>query len=892
MLTKIFKKILGDYNLKEIQKLEPLVEHINQLADKYDKELKDEDYAAKTEEFKKRIEEGKPLDEILPEAFALVKSACRNLLGTSWKVRGQDKEWDMVPYDVQIIGALILHEGKIAEMKTGEGKTLVCTLPVYLNALTGKGVHVVTVNNYLANRDAEWMGGLYKFLGLTVGVTDHGQSHEDKKAAYNCDITYGTNNEFGFDYLRDNMARSQERRVQKKLHYAIVDEVDSILIDEARTPLIISAPAAESTDKYNKYSRLVSELKENTHYNIDEKGKTAALSEEGIAKMEELLGMGNIYTEGGFQEVNHIEQALKAQTVYQKDVDYMVQDGQVVIVDAFTGRLMPGRRYSGGLHQAVEAKEGVEIKRESKTLATITFQNYFRMFEKLGGMTGTAITESEEFASIYNLEALEIPTNKPVRRGDKPDAIYKNLKGKYQAIVERVQELNKKGQPVLIGTVSVEKSELLSKLLKQKALKHNVLNAKYHEQEAEIVAKAGEKGAVTIATNMAGRGTDIKLGKGVKSLGGLYIIGTERHESRRIDNQLRGRSGRQGDPGETQFFVSMEDDLMRLFGSESIKKMMEFLKVPDEMAIQNKRISKSIENAQKMVEGKHFDIRKHLVEYDDIMNKHRELMYKRRNEVLEAEDIKNEILLLMEKEIENTVLSHIQSREVQAKKGPRFDYEEIIETVNTIHRTPVRPLQPSDIKGTEDEERMIEKLKKYLWDEYTEREKSVPDYDKKEGSKLLRMAEKDIYFRVIDSLWMQHIDEMSHLRENVALRSFGQRDPLTEYKAEAFKLFGELQENIQKTTVNTIFKIQIREQAEQPLQAHEPQNIRTNEAAIERVMGGNRASVGTEIARGGSVQRSTFDAEPGPGEKQEKVGRNDPCPCGSKKKYKKCCGKN
>lgn len=889
MIEKVFKKIFGDYNLKAVKKLEPLVEHINQLEEKFSKELKDEDFPKKTAEFRKQLAEGKEMEELLPEAFALVKAACRRLLGTKWEVRGREIEWDMVPYDVQIIGAIILNQGKATEMKTGEGKTLACTMPVYLNTLTGKGSHVVTVNNYLAARDAEWMGGVYKFLGLTVGVIEHGQSHEDKKAAYACDVTYGTNNEFGFDYLRDNMSRDLNQCVQGPLNYAIVDEVDSILIDEARTPLIISAPAEESTQKYQRYSQLIPQLKENVHYNVDEKAKTAVLSEEGIAKMEELLGVENIYTEGGFQEANHIEQALKAHTVYQKDVDYMVKDGEVIIVDAFTGRLMPGRRYSAGLHQAVEAKEGVEIKRESRTLATITFQNYFRMYGKLAGMTGTAMTEAEEFASIYGLETLAIPTHKPVVRVDKSDAIYKNLNGKYQAMADKIKDLHKKGQPVLVGTVSVEKSELISKLLKTQGVPHNVLNAKYHEKEAEIVAKAGQKGAVTIATNMAGRGTDIKLGPGVKELGGLYVIGTERHESRRIDNQLRGRSGRQGDPGKTQFYVSMEDDLMRLFGAEGIKKMMELLKVPDDMSIQNKRISKSIENAQKMVEGKHFDIRKHLVEYDDIMNKHRELMYRRRRQTLEADDIKNDILLLMEKEVENIVLTHVQSQAVQDKKGPKFDYQEIIETMNTVHRVPKNPLTVQNIEGILDEEKMIDKLKNYLWDEYKEREKTVPDYNEKEGSTLLRKAERDIYFRVVDGLWMQHIDEMSHLRENVALRSFGQRDPLTEYKSESFRLYGELQENIQKTTVNTIFKIRVRAQAEQDLTAHTPQNIQTNEKVIQKFLSGRRPSVGTAISQAGSVQKSTFDVEPG--QKQEKVGRNDPCPCGSGKKYKKCCGK-
>jgi len=881
MITKILNKILGDYNLKEIRKLEPVVEYINKLEEQYQHDLKDEDIPRKTEEFKKRIAEGESLDDILPEAFALVKNACRRLVGKKWEVRGREITWDMVPYNVQIIGGLVLHHGKIAEMKTGEGKTLVCTMPLYLNALTGKGTHLVTVNSYLASRDAEWMGGLYRFLGLTVGVIEHAQSHADKQAAYNCDITYGTNNEFGFDYLRDNMVRSLNQCVQRKLNYAIVDEVDSILIDEARTPLIISAPAEESTSKYMKYAQLIPQLQENKDFNIDEKIKTAILTEEGIKKMEDLLGMENIYAEGGFQEVNHIEQALKAHTVYKKDVDYMVKDGEVIIVDSFTGRLMPGRRYSAGLHQAIEAKEGVEVKRESKTMATITFQNYFRMYGRLAGMTGTAMTEAEEFGSIYNLDTISIPTNKPVKRLDRPDAIYKNQRGKYMAIAAKTKELHEKGQPVLIGTVSIEKSELLSGLLKSQGIKHEVLNAKQHEKEAEIVAKAGQKGAVTIATNMAGRGTDIKLGEGVTDLGGLYIMGTERHESRRIDNQLRGRAGRQGDQGETQFYVSMEDDLMRLFGADSIKKMMEFLRVPDDMVIENRRISKSIENAQKAVEGRHFDIRKHLVEYDDVINRHREIMYGRRRQVLESENIKNDILILIEKEVENIVLTH-----VNAKGSQKFDYKEIHETMHALHSDPSNPLSMQELEGIEYEEKMIEVLKKYLTLEYLEKEKTIPDYKESEGgSKILRKVERDIYFRIMDSLWMQHIDEMSHLRENVALRSYGQRDPLVEYKGESYKLFQDMQTEIQRSTVNTLFKLKVKEQP-QPVSIKEPAHLRTNEAQIDSVLGPNRAN------SSGTVTRSTFDSgTSAPATAMPKVGRNEPCPCGSGKKFKKCCGK-
>ncbi|OGJ49895.1 preprotein translocase subunit SecA, partial [Candidatus Peregrinibacteria bacterium RIFOXYB2_FULL_32_7] len=581
MLREIIAKIIGDSNAKYIRSLQPLVDKINILEQEYDRILKLEDFPKKTEEFKKRIKDGESLDSILPEAFALVKNACRKLQGRSWKVREHDKIWDMIPYDVQLIGGIALHQGKISEMKTGEGKTLVATMPLYLNALNGKGAYLVTVNDYLAHRDSEWMRGIYEFLGLTVGVIYNHQKTDEKEKAYACDITYGTNNEFGFDYLRDNMATRIDDVVQKYLHYAIVDEVDSILIDEARTPLIISAPAEDSTDKYMTYARLVKNLKENEDYNIDEKQKTAVLTEEGIAKMEKFLGVENIYTEKGFQEVNHIEQALKAISVYEKDVDYVINNNEIIIVDEFTGRLMPGRRFSSGLHQAIEAKEGVAIKRESKTLASISFQNYFRLFKRLAGMTGTALTEAEEFTKIYGLEVIVIPTNKPVKRDDSHDAIYKNEKAKFNAVCKEVKEINEKGQPVLIGTISIEKSEKLSNLLKQAGISHTVLNAKYHEKEAEIIAKAGEKNAVTIATNMAGRGTDIKLGDGVKDLGGLYIIGTERHESRRIDNQLRGRAGRQGDPGISQFYVSMDDQVMRIFGGDRIKKVMDTLNLPD-----------------------------------------------------------------------------------------------------------------------------------------------------------------------------------------------------------------------------------------------------------------------------------------------------------------------
>jgi len=867
MLETIINKVIGDPNTRLLKRISPLVDQINEFDEKYQKELSDEDIPKKTEEFKDRLakaqnddEQKQLIEELLPEAFALVKNACRRLIGKQWQVRGESKEWDMIPFDVQLLGGIVMHQGNIAEMKTGEGKTLVCTMPAYLNALTDKGVFVVTVNDYLATRDAEWMSGLYEYLGLTVGTISHGQSREEKKAAYNCDIIYGTNNEFGFDYLRDNMATTLENVVQRNLNYAIVDEVDSILIDEARTPLIISAPAQESTLKYKQYAVLINQLEENTHYNIDEKAKTATLSEDGIAKMEQLLGVENIYTDAGFSEVHHIEQALKAITVFKKDTDYVVKDGEIIIVDEFTGRLMEGRRYSNGLHQAIEAKEGVEIKRESRTLATVTFQNYFRLFNKLAGMTGTALTEAEEFGKIYGLDTYAIPTNKPIARDDKNDSIYKNTKGKYISIAKKVKELNDKGQPVLVGTISIEKSEALSGLLKKEGVKHNVLNAKQHEKEAEIVANAGQKGAVTIATNMAGRGTDIKLTEEVKTLGGLFVIGTERHESRRIDNQLRGRSGRQGDAGASQFFVSMEDDLMRLFGAERIKKMMEFMKIPDDMPIENRTISKSIESAQKKVEGHHFDMRKHLVEYDDVMNSHREIIYKRRRKILESKNIKNDIVILIEKEAESIVLNNTHGRKVE-----EWDYKEMSETLNALHKDAINPIPQEELEKIAIEEDLIEKIKTHLFEEYTQREKILPD------ESIMRNLERHIYLRVIDTLWMEHIDEMSYLRERVSLMGYGQRDPLLEYKQRGYETFQKLLSSIETSTVNTLFKIRLEEQiaAPEPTPKETPQTMQTNEEDIESNLTGKNQS----------TEKS-----------QKKVGPNEPCPCGSGKKYKKCCG--
>ena len=896
MLEKIINRIIGDQNKKAIKKINPIVEKVNELEKIYSETLKnDEDFPNKTLEFKERLAKGEKLDDLLPEAFALVKAACRRLLGRKWMVRGRERVWDMVPFDVQVVGGIVLHQGKIAEMKTGEGKTLVCTMPFYLNALTGHGVYLVTVNDYLANRDAEWMGGLYNFLGLSVGVVVHENTPEEKKAAYKCDITYGTNNEFGFDYLRDNMAESLDHLVQRDLYYAIVDEVDSILIDEARTPLIISAPAEESTQKYMRYSQLVNYLTENEDFNIDEKQRAATLTEVGIKKMEKLLGVENIYTEAGFLEVHHIEQALKAKAIFKKDTDYVVRDGEVIIVDEFTGRLMPGRRYSEGLHQAIEAKEDVEVRKESKTLATVTFQNYFRLFKKLAGMTGTAATEAEEFLKIYGLDTIIIPTNKPIKRSDHQDAIYKNQKAKYMAVVKKSKELHDKGQPVLIGTISIEKSEILSKLLQLHGVPHSVLNAKFHEKEAEIIARAGEKKAVTIATNMAGRGTDIKLSEGVEELGGLFILGTERHESRRIDNQLRGRAGRQGDRGATTFFVSMEDDLMRLFGGDRVQKMMEFLKIPDDMPIENGLISRSIESAQKKVEGRNFDIRKHLVEYDDVINYQREIIYKKRREVLKSNTIKNDIIVLLENEIEKIVLNNTSSKEQEG-----WDYKEIVETVRAIHRNPSIPFEINDIEGIKDREEMIEKIKTYFFKEYEEREKLVPD------TEILRRIERTIYLHIIDTLWMEHIDNLNSIRESVSFRGYAQRDPLIEYKQESFEAFEKMMSDIQSNTVNTLFKLNIQRQAPvRIINADLPKVLNTNEGDIKEVTSGHErggSNILRAIAANQAMKKSVMEganpavarvyAAPKVDSKYADAGRNDPCPCGSGKKFKKCHGIN
>lgn len=914
MLRNLLARLVGDTNEREVGKLKPLVTRINALELEYHA-LSDDALKAKTAEFKQRIANGESLDELLPEAFAVVKNACRRLVGTKHVVRGHELTWQIIPYDTQLLGGIVLHRGKIAEMKTGEGKTLVCTFPLYLNALAGKGVHLVTVNNYLARRDAEWMSLLFNYLGLTVGVVEHGMDSTARRAAYACDITYGTNTEFGFDYLRDNMARDAADCVQRTLNYAIVDEVDSILIDEARTPLIVSAPAEESTDKYRQYAGLIGKLTRDVDYAIDEKQKTATLTEAGIKKMESLLGLTNIYTEAGFDEVHHIEQSLKAVAVFRRDKDYVVTDGEVVIVDEFTGRLMPGRRWSDGLHQAVEAKEGVDVKRESKTLATITLQNYFRMYGKLAGMTGTALTEAEEFHKIYRLEVVVIPTHRPVARQDLADAVYKTERGKLNAVVAKVKELNAKGQPVLVGTVTIEKSERISDLLKAAGVSHVVLNAKHHEREAEIVAGAGERGAVMIATNMAGRGTDIKLGEGVAELGGLAILGTERHESRRIDNQLRGRAGRQGDPGMSEFYVSMEDSLMRLFGGAKMQSLMDALNVPEDMPIQNGMISNSIESAQKKVEAHNFEMRKHVVEYDDVMNKHREIIYSRRRKILEHADIATEIQKLLAEEADAVI-----DVETAGLPPAEWDVEKIAAALRRVCDNVGEPLTSVRIAQFDNVNELKTFAVEYFKSAYAARFAHLPE------AAPLRHAERQVYLSTIDKLWMEHLENMTYLREKVSLRGYGQRDPLIEYKGEAYELFATLLGNIRATTVGTLCHLNITLTPHTPaatarLTPVMPTKLTTNEneiveamakeftpeaqkelaAAAKAVLTPNQQLAGlgkageatiraddmseVEVAKASNPTVIRVESNDTP-----TIGRNDPCPCGSGKKYKKCCG--
>ncbi|MEA3463986.1 MAG: preprotein translocase subunit SecA [Patescibacteria group bacterium] len=959
---KILNIFFKDPNVKIIKSLQPIVDKINSLESRF-KKMSDKELRGMTEEFREMLGvkalphtsslqgdgeistpyerggEGEVLDDILPEAFAVVREAAKRALGQRH-------------YDAQLIGGIILHQGQIAEMRTGEGKTLVATLPLYLNALTGKGVQLVTVNDYLSRVGAGWMAPVYHLLGLTIGViihdaaliydpeyTDESQYDErlkhfravERAEAYKCDVLYGTNNEFGFDYLRDNMAPSIDRMAQRELHYAIVDEVDSILIDEARTPLIISAPAEESTGKYYKFAQLVQRLKENEDYNIDEKMRVATLTEAGIGRMEKWLGVDNIYTSGGIREVHHIEQALKARTLFKHDRDYVVKDGEVIIVDEFTGRLMQGRRYSEGLHQAIEAKEGAQIQRESQTLATITFQNYFRMYNKLAGMTGTAITEAEEFAKIYNLETVIVPTNKPMQRQDMNDLIYRTEQGKFKAVAKEIKERNKKGQPVLVGTISIEKNELLGEMLECEGVKARILNAKHHEKEAKIIAEAGKFGSVTIATNMAGRGVDIVLEEKVKELGGLHVIGTERHEARRIDNQLRGRAGRQGDPGSSQFYVSMEDDLMRIFGGDRMKNLMATLRVPEDMPIENRIVSRSIESAQRKVEGNNFDIRKHLVEYDDVINKHREVIYKRRKEILElAEYHKNTeipmlakrvrdsgshvetrklsdvILEMVENEIEQVVSFHTSEDAIKD-----WNLEEIYQVASTIF--PVEKKLKSDLFDYAKDGGKLDKAKartsiiEHLLSLADNSYKNISLQAKETGLDWQEI-EKAILIRSIDTLWIEHLEAMAHMRQGIGLRGYGQRDPLIEYKKEAYGLYNELNNLIQKQVVYSIFKVGQVQGFSAPGLADRARQF----TAPAKVADSSTASFSGFSAQGGqanadNISTSGFKSKDNNNAglvKQKmknvngkKVGRNDPCPCGAKKadgtpkKYKHCCGK-
>lgn len=784
MFDKFFDRLFNGSNEKEIKKIRKIVEQqINPLEDGL-KKLSDSSLANKTNEFKARLAKGETLDDILPEAFAVIREASRRVLG-------------MRHFDTQLIGGIILHRGNIAEMCTGEGKTLVATAPVYLNALEGKGVHVITVNDYLAKRDSEWMGQVYKFLGLSVGLIIHDLDFNQRKIAYNSDITYGTNNEFGFDYLRDNMVTSLDQMVQRPLHYCLIDEVDSILIDEARTPLIISGPGQKSTDAYYTVAKLVPQLKKEEDYTIDEKQKTVAPTEAGVAKMEKLLHVENLYDAENL-ELNHLfVQALRAQTMMTRDKDYVVKDGEVVIVDEFTGRLMYGRRYSDGLHQAIEAKEGLEVQRESQTLATITFQNYFRMYDKLAGMTGTAKTEEQEFIKIYGLPVLQVPTNKPIQRKDLPDVIFKNKRGKYKAVVREVERRHATGQPMLIGTTSIEQSEELSHMLDQANIPHSVLNAKYHEREAAIVALAGQKGAVTIATNMAGRGTDISLGEGVAELGGLAIIGTERHESRRIDNQLRGRAGRQGDPGSSQFFLSLEDDLLRIFGGDNIKSFMEKMGLEEDEPINSRMVSNAIQKAQKRVEARNFDIRKYVLEYDDVMNQQRKVVYDQRRKILEGEDMKDQIL---------SMVDNIIDKGMETYADPKL-YPEEWDFAGLLKYAEKYFLAPGDLKLEEIEdmsrEEVEDKLKTMAHETYNAREESI-------GSPMMRELEKAVMLKVVDSKWMEHLDDMDMLKEGISLRSYGQRNPIVEYKVEAFDIFEEMQQAMMETIILYLYHIQIR----------------------------------------------------------------------------------
>ncbi len=774
MVLNFLTKVFGSKNERELKLFEPIVEQINALEPEV-QALSDEQLKARTAAFKQRIDQGEALDDMLPEAFATVREASVRTL-------------KMRPFDAQLIGGIVLHQGKIAEMKTGEGKTLAATLPAYLNALSGKGVHIITVNDYLARRDTEWMGNIYKFLGLSVGTILHGLDDEERKAAYSCDITYGTNNEFGFDYLRDNMKFDYDSLVQVHLNFAIVDEVDSILVDEARTPLIISGPAEKSTDLYYQINSLIPRLSKDTHYTIDEKARNATLSEDGVAKAENLLQIDNLFDSKNIELLHHINQALKAHTLFKLDVDYIVKNGEVIIVDEFTGRLMPGRRYSEGLHQALEAKEGVKIENENQTLATVTFQNYFRMYTKLSGMTGTADTEAAEFKKIYDLDVVVIPTNMEMIRTDFPDVIYKTRKEKFNAAIDEIIELNKAGQPVLVGTISIDVSENLSKKLKKRGVKHTVLNAKIHEAEAEIIAQAGQRGAVTISTNMAGRGTDIVLGEGVTDLGGLHILGTERHESRRIDNQLRGRSGRQGDPGSSRFYLSLEDDLLRIFGGERITGIMEKLGMQEGEPIEHNMISRAIENAQAKVEGHNFEIRKQLIEYDDVMNQQRDVIYRQRREALSGKDLRDSVMEMIRDKAEALAGIHVGDK----AHVEDWDLNEIQEAVYKQFNFRLDDFDGETLDGL-NRDGLAEMIFEAAGKRYEEREAAI-------GADEFRQLERVVMLQTVDSLWKDHLLSMDHLKEGIGLRGYAQQNPLIVYKKEGYELFQDMIERVKEET--------------------------------------------------------------------------------------------
>lgn len=864
---KVLDKVFRFLERKKLQKLEEVAAIVNAHEDDV-KELTDAQLKAKTDEFRKRIEDGESLDDLLPEAFAVVREVAKRTLS-------------MRHFDVQIMGGIALHQGKVAEMKTGEGKTLVATLPVYLNALLGKGVHVVTVNDYLAKRDVQWMGPIYHFLGLTVGVLQQDASYVydpsykasdermknlrpvTRREAYLADVTYGTNSEFGFDYLRDNMAVSLDDIVQRGHHYAIVDEVDSILIDEARTPLIISGPSERSADLYRLFAKLVPKLKEGRDYEVDEKTRTVVITEEGVSRVEEMLKIDNLYDPQNISLVNHLHQALRAHALFKKDVDYIVKNGEVIIVDEFTGRLMYGRRYSEGLHQAIEAKEGVKVREENQTLATITLQNYFRMYEKLAGMTGTAATEADEFFHIYQLEVIVIPTHKPMIRKDLPDVVYKTEKAKFKAVVEDIAERHRKGQPVLVGTISIEKSEKLSRLLRKKGIPHQVLNAKHHEREAEIIAQAGRLGAVTVATNMAGRGVDIILGgnppdpgeaEKVKKLGGLHVLGTERHEARRIDNQLRGRSGRQGDPGSSQFYLSLEDELLKVAG-EKVKRLMERFDFPENQPIEHPLISKTIELAQRQIESQNFTIRKHLLEYDDVLNKQREMIYKERRRILSRENLKEDVLKMIEEVIEDSTGTYLH-RDVPPED---WDWEGFIAFLNNL--VPLN-LKKEDLFDSQiDVKSLKEDLKERIVKFYEKREREI-------GPQVMRELERFLLLRVTDYRWKEHLADMDYLREGIGLRAMAQKDPLVEYKTEGFALFQGMIKAIKEEFLRYLFHIEV---------GAEPQ---LKEEGVPIL-------IGSESREASQPVSSRWKK----GGKKKKIGRNDPCPCGSGKKYKKCCGR-